>query len=173
MKKIITLLVTLLLIISLSACSKNDSATTPSTDDVPPTTISSDTTTPSDEPKEDESYLLKSLVLTIDSSEVDVYWMDNDSVKALKELAKDGLTINMSKYGGFEQVGSIGSTLPSADTRVTTNPGDIVLYSSNQIVLFYDSNTWSYTKLGHINLSKSELTDLLGDEDVVITLNLK
>ena len=173
MKKIITLLVTLLLIISLSACSKNDSATTPSTDDVPPTTISSDTTTPSDEPKEDESYLLKSLVLTIDSSEVDVYWMDNDSVKALKELAKDGLTINMSKYGGFEQVGSIGSTLPSADTRITTNPGDIVLYSSNQIVLFYDSNTWSYTKLGHINLSKSELTDLLGDEDAVITLNLK
>lgn len=173
MKKIITLLVTLLLIISLSACSKNDSATTPSTDDVPPTTISSDTTTPSDEPKEDESYLLKSLVLTIDSSEVDVYWMDNDSVKALKELAKDGLTINMSKYGGFEQVGSIGSTLPSADTRITTNPGDIVLYSSNQIVLFYDSNTWSYTKLGHINLSKSELTDLLGDEDVVITLSLE
>ena len=46
----------------------------------------------------------------------------------------------------------------------------IVLYSSNQIVLFYDSNTWSYTKLGHINLSKSELTDLLGDEDVVITI---
>ena len=173
MKKIITLLVTLLLIISLSACSKNDSATTPSTDDVPPTTISSDTTTPSDEPKEDESYLLKSLVLTIDSSEVDVIWVDNDSVKALKNLAKDGLTINMSKYGGFEQVGSIGSTLPSADTRITTNPGDIVLYSSNQIVLFYDSNTWSYTKLGHINLSKSELTDLLGDEDVVITLNLK
>ena len=79
----------------------------------------------------------------------------------------------MSKYGGFEQVGSIGSILPSSDTRITTNPGDIVLYSSNQIVIFYDSNTWAYTKLGHINLSKSELTDLLGDEDVVITLSLE
>lgn len=79
----------------------------------------------------------------------------------------------MSMYGGFEQVGSIGSTLPSYDTRITTSPGDIVLYSSNQIVIFYDSNTWSYTKLGHINLSKSELTDLLGDEDVVISLGLK
>ena len=67
----------------------------------------------------------------------------------------------------------LNSTLPSSDTRITTSPGDMVLYSSNQIVLFYDSNTWSYTKLGHINLSKSELTDLLGDEDVVITLNLK
>lgn len=79
----------------------------------------------------------------------------------------------MSKYGGFEQVGFIGSTLPSSDTRITTNPGDIVLYSSNRIVIFYDSNSWFYTKLGHVNFSKSELTDLLGDEDVVITLNLK
>ena len=113
------------------------------------------------------------LTLKINDIEVDVIWADNDSVKALKNFAKDGLTINMSKYGGFEQVGSIGSTLPSADTRITTNPGDIVLYSSNQIVIFYDSNTWSYTKLGHINLSKSELTDLLGDEDVDITLSLE
>lgn len=79
----------------------------------------------------------------------------------------------MSKYGGFEQVGSIGSTLPSADTRITTNRADIVLYTSNQMILFYDSNTWSYTKLGHINFSKSELTNLLCGKDVVITLNLK
>ena len=88
-------------------------------------------------------------------------------------LAKDGLTINMSKYGGFDHVGSIGSTLPSTDTRITTSPEDIVLYSSNQIVIFYDSNTWTYIKLVHINLSKSELIDLLGDEDVVTTLTLK
>lgn len=170
MKKIITFLVTLTLIISLSACGKSNSIPTPTTDE-PSTTI----TTPSDDnstTKEDETETMK-LTLKIDDMEVDVLWSNNDSVRALKNLAKDGLTINMSKYGGFEQVGSIGSTLPSSDTRITTNPGDIVLYSSNQIVIFYDSNTWSYTKLGHINLSKSELTDLLGDEDVVITLNLK
>lgn len=156
--------------ILLTSCGKSNSTTTPTTDE-PSTTI----TIPSDDnstTKEDETANMK-LTLKINDIEVDVIWTDNDSVRALKNLAKDGLTINMSKYGGFEQVGSIGSTLPSADTRITTNPGDIVLYSSNQIVLFYDSNTWSYTKLGHINLSKSELTDLLGDEDVVITLNLK
>lgn len=174
MKKIITLLVTLLLIISLSACSKNDSATTPSTDDVPPTTISSDTTTPSDEPKEDESYLLKSLVLTIDSSEVDVYWIDNDSVKELKKLAKDGLTIELHQYGGFEQVGQLGNNIKSNDTSITTNIGDICLYQSNQIVLFYGSNTYNYTKLGHINLTKTELVELLGEEESVsIVLKLK
>lgn len=157
--------------ILLTSCGKSDNSPTQPTTDEPSTTI----TTPQDDnstTKEDETETMK-LTLKIDDMEVDVIWADNDSVKALKNLAKDGLIINMSKYGGFEQVGSIGSTLPSADTRITTNPGDIVLYSSNQIVLFYDSNTWSYTKLGHINLSKSELTDLLGDEDVVITLNLK
>ena len=78
----------------------------------------------------------------------------------------------MKRDGSGDYIG-LNSTLPSSDTRITTSPGNMVLYSSNQIVLFYDSNTWSYTKLGHINLSKSELTDLLGDEDVVITLNLK
>ena len=115
----------------------------------------------------------KTLVLKIGNTEVDVFWADNTSVTALKELAKAGLTINKSKYGGFEQVGSLGKTLPSSDTRITTTAGDIVLYSSNQIVIFYDSNTWEYTKLGHISLSKSELVDLLADEDVTITLSLK
>ena len=169
MKKRLIFLIAITLI-ALSSCAKSNSTPTPTTDE-PSSTI----TTPSGDnqtTKEDESANMK-LTLKIDGIEVEVLWLDNESVKALKNLAKDGLTINMSKYGGFEQVGSIGSTLPSVDTRITTNPGDIVLYSSNQIVLFYDSNTWSYTKLGHINLSKSELTDLLGDEDVVITLSLE
>lgn len=171
MKRTIIFLISLIIISTLVACGKSTNSSTPSNTDEPSTTI----TSPSDDnqtTKEDETANMK-LTLKIDGIEVDVIWSDNDSVRALKNLAKDGLAINMSKYGGFEQVGSIGSTLPSSDTRITTNPGDIVLYSSNQIVLFYDSNTWSYTKLGHINLSKSELTDLLGDEDVVITLNLK
>lgn len=157
--------------ILLTSCGKSNNSLIQPTTDEPNTTI----TAPLDDyqtTKEDETANMK-LTLKINDIEVDVIWTDNDSVRVLKNLAKDGLTINMSKYGGFEQVGSIGSTLPSADSKITTNPGDIVLYSSNQIVLFYDSNTWSYTKLGHINLSKSELTDLLGNEDVVITLKLK
>ena len=81
MKKLITLLVTLILIFSLSACGKNDNTTTPSIDNTPSTTIPSDTTTPSDEPKEDESYLSKTLILTLATTKVGVYWMDNDSVR--------------------------------------------------------------------------------------------
>lgn len=79
----------------------------------------------------------------------------------------------MHMYGDFEQVDSIGSTISSSDTRITTNLGDICLYPSNQLVVFYGSNTWEYTKLGHINLGKTELTDFLGDEDVTITITLK
>ena len=130
----------------LVSCNKNTNSSIQPTTDDPSITI----TTPQDDKtiteEKDEKANMK-LTLKIDDIEVDVIWADNDSVKTLKNLAKDGLTINMSKYGGFEQVGSIGSTLPSSDTRITTNPGDIVLYSSNQIVIFYDSNTWSYTKL--------------------------
>ena len=159
---------------SLVACSSKNNSTIPSTDDILSTIIPSDNTSPSDEPKEDESYLSKTLVLTLDSSDVDVYWMDNDSVKELKKLAKDGLTIELHQYGGFEQVGSLGSTIKSNDSSITTNAGDICLYQSNQIVFFYGSNTLSYTKLGHINLTKTELVELLGEEDTVtITLNLK
>lgn len=76
-------------------------------------------------------------------------------------------------YSDFEQVGSLGKTITSNDETLTTSAGDICLYQSNQIVLFYGSNTYSYTKLGHIVLSKSELTELLGEDDVTITLTLK
>lgn len=133
-RSLFPLVLLFIFMILLTSCGKSTNSSTPSNTDEPSTTI----TTPSDDnqtTKEDEIANMK-LTLKIDGIEVDVIWSDNDSVRALKNLAKDGLTINMSKYGGFEQVGSIGSTLPSADTRITTNPGDIVLYSSNQIVLF-------------------------------------
>jgi hypothetical protein len=116
----------------------------------------------------------KKIVMTIDGKEISVTWKDNDSVKALKELLKDkSIVIKMSKYGGFEQVGSIGKTLPSNDKNITTKPGDIVLYSDDQIVMFYGSNTWDYTRLGTINLSESELKSLLGNKNVILKLELK
>ncbi len=165
----------IILILITSSCSNNKVTTLPDTPTTPSfTTCSSTDSNPTTiEPKEEAPYANKAIELKIGNTIVDVNWLDNDSVKALKELAKDGLTINMSMYGNFEQVGSLGKCIASSDASLTTSPGDIVLYSSNQIVLFYDSNTWSYTKLGHINLSKSELIDLLGDEDVVITMDLK
>ena len=112
------------------------------------------------------------LQMTIGETPVEVAWEDNESVEALKGLCQDGpLTIEMSMYGGFEQVGSIGQSLPRADVQMTTQAGDIVLYSGNQMVVFYGSNSWSYTKLGRIGgKSAQELAELLGSGDVTITI---
>ena len=105
---------------------------------------------------------------------VDVRWEDNASVKALKALAADGLTIEMSRYGGFEQVGSIGRALPRSDAQTTTASGDIVLYSGNQLVVFYGSNSWAYTRLGHItDQTAAQMKALLAGGDVTITLSTK
>ena len=173
MKRFIILITTLVLMWALVSCGQSTS--NPTTETSQPTTQEPGTTSDytTTQSKEDDELMNKTLTLKIGDTEVDVNWLDNDSVTALKKLAKDGLTIEMHMYGGFEQVGSLGTSITSTDIRITTSPGDIVLYSSNQIVIFYDSNTWEYTKLGHINLSKSELVDLLSDEDVTITLSLK
>ena len=106
--------------------------------------------------------------LEIDKNVLDVSWNNNASVTALNEIKP--LTINMHLYGGFEQVGSIGQSIVSDDKEITTKPGDIVLYSSNQIVVFFGTNTWSYTKLGHINLSESELNTLLNKSNVTLKI---
>ena len=106
--------------------------------------------------------------MLIGENEVPVTWEKNDSVKALKGLLP--LTVQMSMYGGFEQVGPIGQSITSNDRQTTADYGDVVLYSGNQIVVFYGSNSWAYTRLGHIHLSRDEMTDLLGSGPVTITL---
>ena len=106
--------------------------------------------------------------MRIGETEVPVTWEDNASVEALRALLP--LEIPMSMYGGFEQVGPIGQSITRQDEQITTSFGDIVLYSGDQIVVFYGSNSWAYTRLGHVNLPQEELTDLLGSADVTITI---
>ena len=115
----------------------------------------------------------KALHLVISGTEVSVAWEDNESVRALMELAaSEPLTVQMSMYGGFVQVGSLGATLPRDDSQTTTQAGDIVLCSGSQIVIFYGSNSWAYTRLGKItDKSAAELTELLGSGDVTVTLS--
>ena len=115
------------------------------------------------------------LQMRIGDTLVAVDWEDNDSVQALRDLCMDApLTIQMSMYGGFEQVGSIGTSLPRNDVQTTTGAGDIVLYSGNQIVVFYGSNSWAYTSLGHItDQDAAGMTELLGNGDVTITIRME
>ena len=124
-----------------------------------------------DESEEEEEPMMQ---MKINDTPVTVAWENNESVAALKELAANDLTIQMSMYGGFEQVGSIGQRLPSSDVQTSTSSGDIVLYSSNQLVVFYGSNSWAYTRLGHItDKTPEEMRTLLSNGDVTITISMK
>ncbi|SDB03105.1 cyclophilin-like fold protein [Eubacterium oxidoreducens] len=126
-----------------------------------------------DESADDEAIGDNTMIMMIDDTKVNVEWEDNQAVERLRDMAKDGdITIQMSMYGGFEQVGSIGQSLPRDDKHSTTSSGDIVLYSGNQMVVFYGSNSWSYTRLGHISdKDEAEMADLLSQGDVTITIS--
>lgn len=110
--------------------------------------------------------------MIIADTEVEVLWEDNATVAEIKSAVADGpVTIEMSMYGGFEQVGSFGRSFTRDDRQTTTSAGDLVLYSGNQLVVFYGSNSWAYTRLGKIQgLSEKELTDLLANGDVTIII---
>ena len=135
------------------------------------TAASTETQTAEDTETEETEVMLE---LAINGTPVSVKWEDNESVQALIELAaKEPITVQMSMYGGFEQVGSLGTSIAKNDAQTTTFAGDIVLYSGSNIVIFYGSNSWAYTRLGKITgMTDSELAKLLGNGDVSMTLTL-
>ena len=99
---------------------------------------------------------------------------NNSSVEGLiKKLEEGTVTINMKDYGSFEKVGSLGFSLPRNDENITTEPGDVILYQGNQLTIYYDTNNWSFTRLGKVeNKTQRELKRILGCGDVTVTLEL-
>ena len=100
----------------------------------------------------------------------------NEATKALVAALKEAsITYEANDYGGFEKVGALGRSLPASDAQITTQPGDVILYSGNQIVLFYGSNSWSYTRIGKIEYGTlDELKSFLkaGEGKIKVTLSL-
>lgn len=101
--------------------------------------------------------------------------VDNSSTQALKEqLAKGNITVEMEDYANMEKVGSLGIRLPRNDRQTTTGPGDLILYQGHNLVIYYDTNSWSFTRLGKIdNASQADLKAALGKGDVKVTLSLE
>lgn len=93
---------------------------------------------------------------------------NNSSAVAFFELLQKGpVTISMHDYGNFEKVGSLGKTLSRNDTQITTSAGDIILYQGNQITIYYDKNSWNFTRLGRVDgKTQAELKQILGKGDV-------
>ena len=165
-RRLIPILMFALLILMLSSCAAGkqgtDAPVIPESQDVPETVQEDDVQ------EEEDAEMMR---LYIDGNEVPVTWLDNASVEELMGMVREkDLRIEMSMYGGFEQVGPVGRSVTRNDSQTKTQYGDIVLYSGNQIVIFYGSNSWAYTRLGHVDLSEKELQELLGDHDVILTL---
>lgn len=112
--------------------------------------------------------------MQIGDSSFTVSLEENASTEALKALLANGpLAIRCSNYGGFEKACSLGTEIPSNDVRTTTSSGDVMLYNSNQIVIFYSSNSWAYTRLGRVDEEYlDQLKDILSGKETDITLSL-
>lgn len=128
----------------------------------------------SDEESEEEAIMQQNtFYVSVGEKVFSATFADNSGAQALKELLADGdITIRMSDYGGFEKVGSLGQSLPTENSQTTTQAGDIVLYQGSQIVIFYGSNSWSYTQLGKID-DLAGWQEALGNGDVAVTLSMQ
>ncbi len=119
-----------------------------------------------------EENMVKKMTLQIGNSSFTATLENNPAVDAFVEMMNDSpVIIQMNDYSGFEKVGSLGTNLPADDKQTTTHAGDIVLYNENQIVIFYGSNSWSYTRLGKID-DLSGWEDALGSGDITVTFSL-
>jgi hypothetical protein len=120
--------------------------------------------------------MTQKLYITIDGKTLPVVLVDNAATQALVAALQEGdITYEAHDYGGFEKVGALGRSLPTSNTQITPQAGDVILYSGNQIVLFYGSNSWSYTRLGRMEYaSQAELESFLkaGQGNVTVKLSL-
>lgn len=192
MKKAASFLLSFLLVVSLSACGTHTQSSQPDSekDHVQETTAdstsgvdtSTDVSTPSqpgsaeqpeilpqepvqEEPMDDAVTKLK---IDVGGQTFTATLEQNDATTAL--IAMLPVTLSMSDYSGFEKVGSLGASLPANNAQTTTQTGDIVLYNGNQIVIFYGSNSWSYTRLAHVD-DLTGWVEALGSGDVTVTFS--
>ena len=123
-----------------------------------------------------ETTMPQTINISVSGKTLQVKIEDNCATRALVEALREGaISYEAHDYGGFEKVGALGRSLPTCDSRITTQAGDVILYSGNQIVLFYGSNSWSYTRLGRLQYeSLAELKSFLnaGSGSITVTLSL-
>lgn len=180
MKQIIAMLLGVFLLLLLSACSSAWPETqTPAMPTEPITseqeeTISAPATELPEQPKEEESMKQAQFYITANDLAFSANFAESGSADAFRALLQDGdLTIQMRDYGGFEKVGSLGTSLPRQDTQISTATGDVMLYQGDQIVLFYGTNSWSYSPLGKMEgVTAEALLSAFGSGDVAITFSL-
>ncbi|MBR3100675.1 MAG: hypothetical protein IKH19_02855 [Muribaculaceae bacterium] len=120
--------------------------------------------------------LPQKMMITIDGVSHTVTLNGNAAAQALVARLQQGpVTVTLNSSGGFEIWGALGFSLPTSNEQITAQPGDVILYNGSNICLMYGSNSWSYTRLGHIDgLTESELRTFLkaGESNIDVTLSL-
>lgn len=165
MKKILSLLTVLCL--AFSACGSNDD------EDVTP--IEPQNIIQNVEQQTNTEIPMDKLLITINDKTLTADFADNSSAKALADvLAKSSITYQANDYGNFEKVGDLGQSFPKNDENITTEPGDIILYQGHNLCIYYDQNTWSFTRIAKIKgVSKDELKEFLGEGEITVTLSVE
>lgn len=159
----------LLAVLGLSACGTGESPTGSTPPPSQSVVSQPESSQPHNESSDQEGAMLK---ITVGDQELLATFADNSSAEEFRELLSQGpVTISMEDYGGFEKVGPLGTTLTRNDTRITTQPGDVILYQGNQITIYYGTNTWNFTRLAKINDS-TDLQAKLGTGTVQVTFSL-
>lgn len=162
--------------LSMTACSPyQEEPTIPETPEH--TENNGNDSTDDNDNENDENMETNTLKLTVNGRTFTATLVDNSSTKALKErLAQGSVSIRMDDYGNMEKVGSLGFTLPQNNSRITTAPGDLILYQGSSFVIYYDTNVWSLTRLGKVDgvTTRQQMLDLLGGSgSVTATLSLE
>lgn len=159
----------------------DDEGTTPE-DSIPESPAPNDSIPSENQPEEDddekgEIMEKNKIKLTVNGKSFTATLEENSSAEALRQLLEKGdLNIRMSDYGNMEKVGSLGTFLPRNDRQTTTRPGDLILYLGNSFVIYYDTNSWNFTRLGRLDgvSTRQEVLELLGGKgDVTIHLSVK
>ena len=116
------------------------------------------------------------MYITIDGQTLTATLTDNTSAQALMEALKQApITYEAHDYGDFEKVGPLGQSFPENNESITTEPGDIILYQGSNLCLYYDTNTWTFTRIGKIEgKTQTELKQILkaGQGNITVTLSL-
>jgi len=155
MKKLLAYIVAILL---LSACSSDAaSSTKPS------------------QPESDKGAVPMKLKIHVNDTTFTATLADNSSADAFAEYLSQGdLTLDMHDYGSFEKVADLPRSFPRNDTQINTDAGDIILYQGKSITIYYDKNSWNFTRLGKIdNVDKKRLKQILGDGNATVTFSVK
>ncbi|WP_434778934.1 cyclophilin-like fold protein [Neisseria sp. Ec49-e6-T10] len=158
MKRLFTILLSIALLLNIEAChSSNDFPSEPTS------------TIPENQAKPENM----NIQITVGSATFTATLEDNQTTKAFKQMLP--MTINMRDVNQNEKCHDLPTSLPkNASNPKTIQKGDLMLWGSDTVVLFYKTFTtpYSYTRLGSIH-NPSGLEHALGAGNVMITFELK